>query len=350
MSELDETGRALLALASDAHDPTDQDRARVRTALAARLGAAAGLGVGTAVGVGLTAKAAASVGGAASTGGAATGVVTTGGAGAAVAAATGGALGTKLVGVALVLTTTLGVGTAVKLARRTEHAPPAAKSSEAHGRRALAVARRDAPPPASEAPAAEAPAVLVPAAVAAPSDQPLPAPTVGAPAPAVDLAPNHEAPATSPPSPDPSGAGPQAPARIDAPEAAGPAQRRRATTATGASDRTCPSTLSNAGSGAHRSPSAVADEARLVHDGVLALRSGQPACALSLLDTHARFYPDGVLAEERAAERALALADLGRVAEARAAAAEFLHAHPTSPLGVRLRHRIPGLDVTDESR
>jgi len=88
----------------------------------------------------------------------------------------------------------------------------------------------------------------------------------------------------------------------------------------------------------------VADETRLVHDGVRALHEGQPACALSLLDAHAHFYPHGVLAEEREAERALALAELGRLAEARAVGAAFLHAHPGSPLGARLRQRIPGID------
>ena len=85
----------------------------------------------------------------------------------------------------------------------------------------------------------------------------------------------------------------------------------------------------------------MADEARLVQDGVRSLRSGRPATALAFLDLHARLYPDGVLAEERDAERALALAELGRMPEARAAAAAFLGKYPKSPLGVRLRHRIP---------
>jgi len=62
------------------------------------------------------------------------------------------------------------------------------------------------------------------------------------------------------------------------------------------------------------------------------------------------YYPEGVLAEEREAERALALADLGRTAEARLAAAAFLRKYPASPLGVRLRHRIPGIDIADASR
>jgi outer membrane protein assembly factor BamD (BamD/ComL family) len=94
----------------------------------------------------------------------------------------------------------------------------------------------------------------------------------------------------------------------------------------------------------HRRPDfTVADEARLVRDGVRALRDGQAACALSLLDTHARYDPEGVLTEEREAERAMALAELGRVEDARAVARAFLRAHPTSPLGPRLRQRIPGL-------
>ena len=89
---------------------------------------------------------------------------------------------------------------------------------------------------------------------------------------------------------------------------------------------------------AQTSQSGVAGEARLVTDGVRARRSGRSACALSLLDAHARVFPDGVLAEERDAERALALAALGRTAEARTAATAFLRKYPASLLGARLRH------------
>jgi outer membrane protein assembly factor BamD (BamD/ComL family) len=84
----------------------------------------------------------------------------------------------------------------------------------------------------------------------------------------------------------------------------------------------------------------LADEARLVHDGVAALRAGDPARALALFDAHGALYPGGALAEECAAERALALAELGRDDEARAAAHQFLSAHPTSPLAARLRERL----------
>jgi outer membrane protein assembly factor BamD (BamD/ComL family) len=88
----------------------------------------------------------------------------------------------------------------------------------------------------------------------------------------------------------------------------------------------------------------VADEASLVHAGVVARRSGQPGRALELFDLHARTYPQGVLAEERDGERALALADLGRITEARAAIDRFLQAHPASPLAARLFARARLLD------
>jgi len=90
---------------------------------------------------------------------------------------------------------------------------------------------------------------------------------------------------------------------------------------------------------AHAPGFGLADEAQLIHTAVVALRSGKAAQALALFDAHANFYPHGVLAEERDAERALALADLGRTAEARAAIERFLGAHPASPLAARLRER-----------
>ena len=96
---------------------------------------------------------------------------------------------------------------------------------------------------------------------------------------------------------------------------------------------------------ARRSAPDVADEASLFHDGVVALRSGQPARALELFELHARLYPHGVLAEERDAESALALADLGRTTEARAAIDQFLQRHPASPLAARLLARAHLLDA-----
>jgi hypothetical protein len=122
------------------------------------------------------------------------------------------------------------------------------------------------------------------------------------------------------------------PSESPSPRSPRPAARRASTPAPAATLN--PSTLPT-----------LADEARLVHEGVAALRTGEPARALTLFDAHAALYPRGALAEERAAERVFALADPGRAAEARAAAAEFLRAHPASPLAARVRARARALDV-----
>lgn len=68
-----------------------------------------------------------------------------------------------------------------------------------------------------------------------------------------------------------------------------------------------------------------------------ALREGAPGAALGQLDEHARRFPDGMLAAERRAARALALCALGRVAEGSVEADAFLAAHPGSPLAARVR-------------
>jgi hypothetical protein len=81
---------------------------------------------------------------------------------------------------------------------------------------------------------------------------------------------------------------------------------------------------------------------RLVGAAVDALHKGDPARALVLLDEHARSYANGVLAEERAGERVIALCDLGRVAEARSAATDFLRAHAHAPLAGRVRASCAG--------
>jgi len=336
MSNLDEAGRALLALAGAAHDPTDADRARVRAALAGRLGAAAGLGLGTVAVLGATAKAAAGASGVASTGGAGATVAATG---------IGSTLAMKLVGVAVAITTAAGVGAAVKLARRSAQAPAAAKSAEMHGRRTVVAAA----PPTLPAPApAREPEQSTSKELSSATPASEPTPRHAAPS---HAAPNHPAPSlTTPPvaqAPSPEA---EAPAQIHTRDVTDTVPHRSAVTVASASDHACPPATYGANPAARRSESAVADEARLVHDGVRARRAGQPACALSLLDAHARYYPEGVLAEEREAERALALADLGRLPDARLAAAAFLRKHPASPLGVRLRHRIPGLQIVDEPR
>ncbi len=76
----------------------------------------------------------------------------------------------------------------------------------------------------------------------------------------------------------------------------------------------------------------VGDETRMIRDADAALRSGDAARALTLLDAHAHSYPNGVLAEERAVERIFALCKLGRDDDARREGHRFLDAHPESPL------------------
>ena len=68
-----------------------------------------------------------------------------------------------------------------------------------------------------------------------------------------------------------------------------------------------------------------------------ALKDGDPAKALALLDAQSTAYADGQLREERAAARILALCKLGRADEARALAARFLADNPRSPLADRVR-------------
>jgi len=296
MSDLDEAGRALIALADDAHDPTDMDRARVRAALARRLGAAAGLGLGAVAGVGATAKAAAGASTVASAGGATTAVA-------------GSALAMKLMGI-VAITTAVGVGAGIKIGRRSVEPGAAAKISEVHTRRIAAPLPAPAPPP-------------LPAPALAPAREQSTIEAVPPARPIVQPAPRHEpwrneaSPIKAPPDEAPPAATTPPPA-VETPAAT-----------TAASDPCAPAQTSQSG---------VAGEARLVTDGVRARRSGRSACALSLLDAHARVFPDGVLAEERDAERALALAALGRTAEARTAATAFLRKYPASPLGARLRH------------
>jgi hypothetical protein len=81
----------------------------------------------------------------------------------------------------------------------------------------------------------------------------------------------------------------------------------------------------------------VAAEVLVLREAHAAMRGGQAARALALLDEHARRFPKGALGEERDAARVAALCALGRVAEARAAADRFLRASPVSPHAGRVR-------------
>jgi hypothetical protein len=70
-----------------------------------------------------------------------------------------------------------------------------------------------------------------------------------------------------------------------------------------------------------------------------AMQGGDPARALALLDEQQA--KGSLLREEREAARVLALCQLGRVDEGRAAAARFLQESPRSPLADRVRAACP---------
>ena len=80
----------------------------------------------------------------------------------------------------------------------------------------------------------------------------------------------------------------------------------------------------------------------LLREAQAGLRGHQGARALQALDEHARRFPHGVLAEERAAGRVFALCELGRIDEAKTAQGAFLAAHPSSPEADRVRKACGG--------
>lgn len=311
MIDLLDEGRALLALADAAHEPSEADRVRVRAALAARLGAAAGLGMAVGLGASAakTAIVAAEAGGVAGAGATTVGTV-----------AVGTTLATKLIGAIVLATTVGGSAVAIHNARR-----PVAAAHEATAKatRASSMTRLAAPVGVAEPlrssqighdPYEEVPGVAPEAETGAPRTQesrPVAhAPTMHAPVKVAHVFEIRSRPEI-----------PAAPLAVAAevPHVQGSARAP-------AAQRPMPE---------------VDGEARLIGDGVSALRAGEAARALALFDAHARRYPRGVLAEERDFERALALAALGS-AQARSAADAFVTAHPTSPLATRLRRTMLG--------
>ncbi|MDB4934132.1 MAG: hypothetical protein JWP87_1104 [Labilithrix sp.] len=77
-------------------------------------------------------------------------------------------------------------------------------------------------------------------------------------------------------------------------------------------------------------------EARLLADARRAVQRGDNTRALALLDEHARVFPKGWLASDRAAEHIVVLCNLGRRAEAKAEATVFLAGRAESPLTRRV--------------
>lgn len=85
-------------------------------------------------------------------------------------------------------------------------------------------------------------------------------------------------------------------------------------------------------------PSSLLEETRLLGEAQQALRRRTPKAALRWVDEHAARFPQGTLTQQREAARVIALCDLDRAAQARAAQAAFLHNWPDSPLTERVRH------------
>jgi hypothetical protein len=84
-------------------------------------------------------------------------------------------------------------------------------------------------------------------------------------------------------------------------------------------------------------PATVDAEAALLRSADTELKAGRADHALALVDQHAAQFPNGVLTEEREAERIVVLCALGRNQEAREAATTFLTARPRSPQTARIR-------------
>lgn len=382
MTDLNAEDRGLLDMARDGHEPTDADRGRLRARLAAELGVAAGLIATTATvgtSAGATGFASAGAGGLASAGSAglasagsaglasagstSTGLAVGGGAATLATPATLATLSTAKVMAAVLLSGVVGGGgvAAYHAARsaRTEVAPRAPLVMAAMSPE-LIEARRShtqqaAGPPALATSSRQIPATLdVPSgAIDSPPDRPSAAGTISA-----DVPPQRTAPPIPPARSARSPRRERAPDefRADRDEAQLPANPRppieagRSATAPPPWEPPIPSigqpslprdprgTPASLGiASAPRSPSILESETRLVAAGVAALHAGDAARALTLLDQHARAYPNGVLAEERAAERVAALCALGRGAEAREARAAFLREHLRSPLSARVR-------------
>jgi hypothetical protein len=295
MTDLNPEDEALLDLARDGHEPTGADRGRVRTALIAQLGIGTGLAVSTAV---------------------ATSAAST-------------MLVTKLI-TAVVVVVAIGGGALV--VARAGHAPRAPEVAASPA----AASEQQTDIPRFVAPSVVAPAPLANEALAsAPMDGKAAHPSAAPPRPSVDIDRSKGARSARPVEeiarpvlPSPSGVSAGAaelgadPFAVPAPAAQNP-------------QPDVPPSLPVPP--APPTPTTLEAETRLVRAGVAALHAGDSARALALFDEHARSYPNGILAEERAAERVAALCDLGRDAEARTAAAAFLRDHPRSTLSARVQ-------------
>lgn len=278
-------GRALLDAARAGLEPSDTDRRRVRGAITAALAAGAAT-----VGAGATSSAA--------------------------AASAAVPLGVKLA-LAVVMLSAAGGGLAY--VQRSTTRPATVQRAVAHrtaAQRAPAALPERAPATAS--PALRAPAA--PIAIEAPMPPTTPAPNAAALTPA-------RAHRTAPTAPT---ALPTAPLTAPA--------------ALPTTPLTAPPTAAPTPAPTPTSLDELPAETALLRRAQAALTLHTVAAAreaLDALDEHARRFPEGTLAEERDATRALALCVAGRVEAAQSAARSFLAAHPSSPLAHRVRAACP---------
>jgi hypothetical protein len=301
MSDLTPEDRALLDLARAGHEPTQTDRSRVRAALVASLGVGAGLTVTTtassAAGASILAKVLAAV---------------------VVAAAVGG--GSFVSYRALQGSGAAQHRGAAGVATAVEASPARVPSS------AVVVASVD--PPRAEPRGVEPGAPPV-TPESAHESRP--------------IASNFAAPRVRAPVSSPASAASVPASRSAAETAATVADTAAAVGAPLAVDpAAAPASVASGPAFAQETSPSVEHELSLIRAGVAALHAGDALKALSLFDQHERQFPNGVVSEERDAERVLALCALRRVAEAQVAASDFLRTHAQSVLALRVRESCAG--------
>ena len=85
-------------------------------------------------------------------------------------------------------------------------------------------------------------------------------------------------------------------------------------------------------------PTTLQEETELLARAQRALRTGEAAGALVLIDQHQARFPHGELVQAREAARVLSLCALKRTTEAKRVQQQFLRAWPDSPLADRVLH------------
>lgn len=114
------------------------------------------------------------------------------------------------------------------------------------------------------------------------------------------------------------------------------AARQRASVRSTRHRRTRPAQDTRVAAVAKSSSSTIEAEAALLAKGRSALRDGRPGDALTYVAEHARLFPQGSLAQERAMLKVAARCDAGDRDTARTDAQEFIRRYPSSPLRARV--------------